>query len=599
MKKVLYNAMAVVMLIACLFFTTDTTYAANVSVSVSSSKVNIGDKVKVTVTIPENASGTVDLYYDSSLLSFSSASVDVNANVAGTISISMGKYGLAQSNKVTITLKAKTSGSTKVSATIIDAYDNDSYEEISGSGSKTITIENEVVSEKEEPKSADNSLSTLKLSKGTLSPSFKYNVTNYTATVDYDVTSVVVTAKAANEKAKIESVTGDGNVKLSVGKNTIKVVVEAENGQKATYTIVVTRKEKATAPEPSESESESQSESESETEDTPITDTKFEWNGEELTIKAEIPEKSIPKNFESSTLVVGGVELPCLSFKKGDLNLLYLNNANEAGGLYVYDETDESIYPFVKLESEKNYVIVLRANEETVPSGYESCTLSIEGKGIVSAYQLKQSEAIEAVEETETVSWWPMGAETYYAAEPVASDFYLIYCMSNNGEMGWYMYDSVEQTFQRYLASVHTGDVEASAGETGDADLLVKNQKLEKELAGMKIVQMIIIVAAVVLAIVLITVIVILLIRRRSDDYDEYDEEDEEEYLEGEQQEEYSRYAEPVFTEDMMEESVTAEKESEKKSEAEASVEDDDEIEVEFYELPKEAEDDDLEFIDL
>jgi len=573
---------AVVMLLACLILPTDTMYAANVSVSVSASKVSIGDKVKVTVKIPENASGTVDLYYDSSLLSFSSAPIDVNAEVAGTVSISMGKYGLAQSNKVTITFKAKTSGSANVTATIIDAYDNDSYDSVSGSGSKTITIENEVVSEKEETKSADNSLATLKLSKGKLSPAFKYNVTNYTAAVDYDVTSVVVTAKAANKKAKIESVTGDGNVKLSVGKNTIKVVVEAENGQKATYTIVVTRKEKATTPEPSESESESQSESESETQDTEIADTKFEWNGEELTVKAEIPEKSIPKNFEKSTIVVEGKELPSLSFKKGDLDLLYLNNANEAGALYVYDKEDETIYPFVKLDSEKNYVIVLRAKAETVPNGFESCTLSIEGKGIVSAYQLKASA-------DETASWNLFAAEDYYAAEPVASDFYLIFCMNNKGEMGWYMYDAAEQTFQRYLSSVHAGDIEAGADNVAGTGLSAKYRELEQELAKMKNMQLITVVIAVVLVIVLVTVIVLLLLRRRGDEYedeyedeydeeyDEYGDEDEKEYLGDERQKEDSRYAEPVIVES-----------NRISVNDEVYVEEEDEIEVEFYEMPAE-----------
>ena len=73
----------------------------------------------------------------------------------------------------------------------------------------------------------------MKLSSGTLSPSFKYNVTKYTATVGYDVTKVVVSAKTSNEKATIESVTGDGTVNLKVGDNVIEIVVKAENGVKA------------------------------------------------------------------------------------------------------------------------------------------------------------------------------------------------------------------------------------------------------------------------------------------------------------------------------------------------------------------------------
>ena len=96
--------------------------------------------------------------------------------------------------------------------------------------------------------SGDNSLASLVLSSGALTPGFSSNVTEYKATVEYDIAQVTVSAKASNEKAVIESITGNGTVNLSVGNNTIQVVVRAENGTKKTYTIVVTRKEQ---PKPS------------------------------------------------------------------------------------------------------------------------------------------------------------------------------------------------------------------------------------------------------------------------------------------------------------------------------------------------------------
>jgi hypothetical protein len=87
--------------------------------------------------------------------------------------------------------------------------------------------------------SADNSLAQLSISGASLSPEFYYKTVKYTATVPYDVTEVEVTAKTSNAKASIESVSG--NEELSVGENKIKVVVIAENGNEATYTITVTR----------------------------------------------------------------------------------------------------------------------------------------------------------------------------------------------------------------------------------------------------------------------------------------------------------------------------------------------------------------------
>lgn len=92
-------------------------------------------------------------------------------------------------------------------------------------------------------KSDDNSLASLSLSNVTFTPGFVHNVTEYAATVEYNVTNVVVDAKASHAKAVIEAITGNGNVNLNVGANTIQVVVCAENGAKKTYTIVVTRKE--------------------------------------------------------------------------------------------------------------------------------------------------------------------------------------------------------------------------------------------------------------------------------------------------------------------------------------------------------------------
>ena len=96
--------------------------------------------------------------------------------------------------------------------------------------------------------SADNSLSTLSLSAGTLSPSFQYNVTDYTASVGADVASVEVTAKTSNEFATVESISG--NTDLQPGQNTVSVVVKAQNGATATYKIVVTKAQGAQQDQP-------------------------------------------------------------------------------------------------------------------------------------------------------------------------------------------------------------------------------------------------------------------------------------------------------------------------------------------------------------
>ena len=85
----------------------------------------------------------------------------------------------------------------------------------------------------------------LSLSAGTLSPDFTGKTVQYTATVPNDVTSVTVTATPVNEFATVQSITGNDN--LQVGTNTIKVVVKAQNGALAQYTITLTREDGQTA----------------------------------------------------------------------------------------------------------------------------------------------------------------------------------------------------------------------------------------------------------------------------------------------------------------------------------------------------------------
>ena len=563
MKKALSIFTAFFMLLTCLVTPDMTAYAADISLSVSKSKVQIGDSVTVTVTVPQNVSGPITVELSNDVLSFSSSTAKELGVNGRYISISMGKYGLEGTNKVTLTFKAKTSGSVKISASHGDIFDNDTFESVQlGSASTTITVENKTV-DPEPQKSGDNSLSSLKLSKGTLSPKFKYSTTKYTATVDYDVTKVVVSAKTSNAKATIESITGDGTVNLKVGENTIEIVVKAENGVKAKYTIVVTRKAKPASETPDPSESESTQPSESTT--PPPVNEALQWNGEQLHVVDKIPTESVPKDFESTSLVVNGQQMQGLSFGKGDLKVLYLNNTNGAGSLYVYDEEQQSIYPFIKISSEQSYVMVLVPNEEKdpAPEGFESCTFSIEGKGVVNAYQLKQ--------------------RTKGPAQ--ASEFYLIYCMNNNGEKGWYLYDIVEETFQRYFVAEHsvqvggdaTGDTEDdNAGEIGNQSGNASDEiaKLEQELKTAKMTQYMAMGIAVVLTIIVIVLIVLLVMKKRNQEDDFFDGyEDEEDYEDDEEDESVEENTEVEFH-NMEERIVNQTVESEKKASVKEDVDD-------------------------
>ena len=564
MKKMRKLTLSLLIILSLLMIPNYEAQAADVSLSVSASTVNIGDTVKVTVSVPDGTTATVDLTEWSNVLSFSSASVDVGTN-GGTITINLGKMSMANSNSVTITFKANTSGTANIKATVESAVDNNTVEDVAlGGASTTIKVENKTTDPgnsggtTEPQKSADNSLSSLKLSNATLSPSFKKSTTKYTATVAYDVTKVVVSAKTSNNKAVIESVTDDGTVNLKVGENTIKIVVRAENGVKATYTIVVTRKAQESTPvTPPEVDTPPTSEI-----TPPEVNEMLQWNGEQLQPVETIPQESIPANFESTLLVVNGQQLQGLTFTKGDLKVLYLNNTNGAGSLYVYDEAQQTIYPFIKLISEKGHVIVLLPDEQNAPApeGFENCTFSIEGKGLVSAYQLKEDIASEE-------------------SEVNIRDFYLVYCMNDAGEKGWYMYDSIEGTYQRYIPIVPS--VQTGSDDVVDTDLESKYTALEKELNTAKMTQYIILAIAAAVIFILLIVIIVLAVKGRKKKDDSFEDEKANQNEENENQEIRDvAVAQEILA---IEEALVMEKTLDKEEE-------EDEFEIEFYEIEEQIE---------
>lgn len=89
-------------------------------------------------------------------------------------------------------------------------------------------------------KSSDATLKELSISKGTLSPAFDKDKTEYNVEVENDVDSINITATKNDNGA---SITGDGNKDLSVGTNRLEVKVVAEDGTTSrSYYINVTRK---------------------------------------------------------------------------------------------------------------------------------------------------------------------------------------------------------------------------------------------------------------------------------------------------------------------------------------------------------------------
>lgn len=434
MKKLFGCILSIVMAVMLVFTPAEHVYAQGLGLSVSSSSVAVGKTVKVTVSMPSGYFGTVVIKSsDEGVLSNggdgvanigdavegypTSQSFSFTAKSAGTCSIKAycTVVGDAEGNDAGGTI---TGASTKVTVTSPssnnDSNSNKDNKDNSGSNTGNDSDANKDNENKEEKKSSNASLGSLVISAGTLSPEFSAATKDYTATVDHSCSSLAVTANPADSKASVTSVTG--NDSLEVGENTVSVVVTAEDGSTSTYNIVVTRR----------------AEDDPENADKQDNWKKFDINGTEWTMVNDIPEDVVPEGFEHSKTVIDGLEYNTLHGTFGDITLVYLQSES-GNGLFVYDAAQNAAYEFVRINSESHFIVVLLPKVDDVPEGYNEVSLSIEGKGVATAYQTKAEKSHDQTK-----------------------DFYLVYAINDNGESGWYTYDSVDGTYMRTELSTPT-----------------------------------------------------------------------------------------------------------------------------------------------
>ena len=429
MKKLFGCILSLVMAVMLIFTPAEHVYAQGLGLSVSSSSVAVGKTVKVTVSMPSGYFGTVVI---------SSSDEGVLSNGGDGVTNIGDAAGYPTSQSFSFTAKGTGSCTIKAYCTVVgDAEGNDAGGVITGASTKvTVTSassnndsnsnkdnkdntgndsnSNKDNENKEGKKSSNASLGSLVISAGTLSPEFSAATKDYTATVDYSCSSLAVTANPADSKASVTSVTG--NDSLEVGENTVSVVVTAEDGSTSTYNIVVTRR----------------AEDDPENADKQDNWKKFNINGTEWNMVNDIPEDVVPEGFEHSKTVIDGLEYNTLHGTFGDITLVYLQSES-GNGLFVYDAAQNAAYEFVRINSESHFIVVLLPKVDDVPDGYNEVSLSIEGKGVATAYQTKAEKN-----------------------DDQTKDFYLVYAINDNGESGWYTYDSVDGTYMRTELSTPT-----------------------------------------------------------------------------------------------------------------------------------------------
>lgn len=445
MKKFFLNkcatlVMALAMILGLGLTTPRSQAAGSCVVTFSDPTVTVGSNVTISVRVSgQVAIGTVKVTFDPEYLQYVSGDLgygSCNGNVIVMDKENMGSGNLSFS----MTFKAL-----KVGKTTIDNYEN-SIVDSNGDfldvtpGWSTVTINAPYTA------SGNNNLSALSISPGTLSPGFSAGTTSYSASVSNSTTSVAVSAKAADGKAKVAVW---GNTGLSVGNNTVTVQVTAENGSKKTYTINVNRAAGSTggntggnAPAPDDTPSPSPTA----TPEPQVTVTLPDDT--QLPVSNQLPEGvSVPAGFEQSQLEVDGQTLPTAVHQDGGLVAVYLaGDEGHPAGFYFYNEKTREVQAMTPVAmSTGKLTLVDLPQELVVPQGYTSTLMELGG----------QQHTLLVPDDTE---------------EP---NHYIVYAMDQEGKLGLYLYDVEQETFQRYQFT-----------QLGDAPLVLAQAAEEPQSEG-------------------------------------------------------------------------------------------------------------------
>ncbi len=411
MKKIASILVALALLIG-LVGALPVSAAGSVNVWVGSTTVIIGDTLTVTLSYNGGGAGIGSLdarfTYNAEVFEYLSCTGATANGGSGVVTISYYSLDLVPADTLSITLnfRALTPGDGNFVLTTEGMYSDD------GPLMENVVKAVEVAASNP-TLSGNANLQSLKPSKGTLTPKFDPNKTEYTIAVAYSVDSVSFDYPTEHKDAKTAI---SGKNALQVGKNTRVITVTAPNGTTKKYTIVITR---AAAPSTTSGTN-------------PTTGTTLPQpaedaldvvvDGKEMTILDTQASVDLPDGFRWSNLTVNRVEVPAAVNAETGMTLLYLTAEDkEDDGFYIYDADTDSFTRFRSLSVAGGTYLLYDLPVGNAPAGTVADLLAYEG-GSVQAY-LYQDVAL--------------------------SDFVLVWAAPVGGEAGWYTYDKKEGTLQR------------------------------------------------------------------------------------------------------------------------------------------------------
>lgn len=384
----------------CINFRSSVANAA--SFSVSSSKISVTPGQSFSVTVSVAGAGQFSVSASNGSVSASSIWVDgsssftVTAGSAGTTTVNVTAVDVTANDESAVT--GTRSVSVKVSAP--STPNNTTPTKPTTPGNNTTTGGNSGEQTTPQPqevdtRSSENTLSSLTISKGSLSPAFSEGTTSYSVELTSDVTTFSIDAKAKDAKA---SVSGIEEKSLALGDQTFGITVVAENGAKKVYSITVHVSEK------------------------PTVFTKL--GDEELGLLIDVSDAKIPDGYQSQTVKLEGQDITGWTNDKMGLTLVYLMDKENQKNLYIYED-GKVVRQYETIDvNGKTYVLL------NIPDDMK------DQKGLVFG-KVKLGEL--------ELDGWTFKDENHKA-------YCVVYLLNSNGEKTLYVYEQTEGTLQKYVA---------------------------------------------------------------------------------------------------------------------------------------------------
>lgn len=347
--------MALLFIVSLGLFTLKVEAASGTIKISSSSTVVVGNTVTVTVTLSSSSAlgaWEFDINYDSSYLRLTSSTAENN----GTYFVNYGN-GSMKSKTYTLQFRALKSGTTNITVGSYDVYDwNESSMSISRSNKKlTLMTQQEL----EASYSKDNNLKGISVVVGEetydLEPEFDRDTLEYTVTVPTGTTMVNVSATKNDSTA---SVSGDGEIEVSEGLNTIPIVVTAQNGDEKTYNLIINVEDQ-----------------------NPIN---VKIDDKNYTVVKSDTLLTAPTTFTQSSIQIEEFDIPAFVNEDIGYTLVGLKDENGNIRLYRYNNGEYSLYNEF---SSKSYILVPVSFSKELD--YIKTTVEINGS-VVDAYKYSE-----------------------------------------------------------------------------------------------------------------------------------------------------------------------------------------------------------------